>query len=145
MTVNNRLWLPGMQKSEVVDIPITTVSAIGQIGPYHMDIVGKTSKGGVRGPFAISPLQPHSLPTYPVLWAHETDKQRTMLFEADNEGQPLKGKNQKEQAIIDQRVTNVVNSASHCHFNRDFRFNSQSTSMQFTRRATIGSRSRTKT
>jgi hypothetical protein len=31
-------------------------------------------------------------------------------------------------------------TASHCHFNRDFRFNSQSTSMQFTHRKTIGGR-----
>ena len=33
-----------------------------------------------------------------------------------------------------------METASHCHFNRDFQFNSQSTGMQFTARRTIGGR-----
>ena len=55
-----------------------------------------------------------------------------MMFEADNEGLPRKGSTPKEQAFVDQKIASVWKSASHCHFNRDFRFNSQSTSMQFT-------------
>jgi hypothetical protein len=140
LTANNRLWLPGMQESQAASVPITTVSAIGEIGPYHMDIVGETAKGGVRGPFKLSPIQPHSVPTYPILWSHDTDHQRTMSFEADNDGSPIRGHTRKERSTINQRVATVQSSASHCHFNRDFRFNSQSTSMQFTSRATIGGR-----
>jgi hypothetical protein len=45
-----------------------------------------------------------------------------------------------EQDAIDFKVANVWDTASHCHFNRDFRFNSQSTGMQFTPRKTIGGR-----
>ena len=37
-------------------------------------------------------------------------------------------------------VASVWNTASHCHFNCDFRFNSQCTSMQFTPHRTIGGR-----
>jgi hypothetical protein len=129
-----------MNMSEVVNIPITTVSAIGEIGPYHADINGDTPTGGIRGPFNISSLQPNSAPTYPVLWAHNASIERTMLFGADCECIPRRGVTTKEQELIDQKVSDIWNTASHCHFNHDFQFNSQSTAMQFTTRRTIGGR-----
>ena len=135
-----RVWLPTMNKSEVADIPITTVASIGEIGPYHADINGNTSTGGIRGPFDISPVKPKSSPTYPVLWAHEAKSERTMSFDGDCEGIARRGSTQKEQTTIDSKVESVWSTASHCHFNRDFRFNSQSTGMQFTPSRTIGGR-----
>jgi len=135
-----RIWLPTMNKTEVAEIPITAVAAIGEIGPYHADINGKTSTGGIRGPFDVPPVKPNSTPTYPVLWAHDAKSQRTMSFDADLEGIPRHGSTPKEQRVVDLKVAKVWNSASHCHFNRDFRFNSQSTGMQFTPRRTIGGR-----
>ena len=134
------VWLPTMNKSEVAGIPITTVEKIGEIGPYHADINGNTSTGGIRGPFTISPLRPHSTPTYPVLWSHDANRERTILFDPDCEGLPRKGATPKEQKIVDFKVANVWATASHCHFNRDFRFNSQSTEMQFTPHRSIGGR-----
>ena len=53
---------------------------------------------------------------------------------------PRKGQTKADQAVIDQKVENVWASASHVHFNRDFRFNSQSSGMQFTPRKTMGGR-----
>jgi hypothetical protein len=135
-----RVWLPTMTESDAVDLPITTVAAIGEIGPYHMDINGKGSGGGIRGPFTISDLQPGSIPTYPVLWSHDAEREHTMMFDADSEGLPLVGSNARQQAVISQKVREVWATASNCHFNRDFRFNSQSTGMQFTPRKTIGGR-----
>jgi hypothetical protein len=38
------------------------------------------------------------------------------------------------------KVKSIWDTASHCHFNRDFQFNSQSTGMQFTPSKTIGGR-----
>lgn len=61
-----------------------------------------------------------------------------MMFDGDSEGEVLKGATKEEQTSIDSKVANVWASASHCHFNCDFRFNSQSTAMQFTPRKTIG-------
>jgi hypothetical protein len=135
-----RVWLPTMNKSEAVGIPIARVGNIGEIGPYHMDVNGNTSTGGIRGPFDIAALEPNSAPTYPVLWSHEAAGERTMMFEADSEGLPRKGSTPKEQMFVDQKIASVWKTASHCHFNRDFRFNSQSTGMQFTPRRAIGGR-----
>ncbi|GIK67298.1 MAG: hypothetical protein BroJett018_50920 [Chloroflexota bacterium] len=133
-------WLPTMSKYEAPKLPITTVSAIAKVGPYHADIDGKTSTGGLRGPFDVVTLKPNSIPTYPVLWSHEAERERTIRFDADCEGTIRQGKTPNEQEIIVSKVQNIWNSASYAHFNRDFRFNSQSTAMQFTPRKTIGGR-----
>jgi surface antigen len=140
LTNKKRVWLPTMNKSEITGIPITTVVSIGEIGPYHADINGNTSTGGIRGPFDISPVKPKSAPTYPVLWSHDAERERTMLFDADSEGIARRGSTKKEQTDVDSKIESVWNTASHCHFNQNFQFNSQSTGMQFTPSRTIGGR-----
>ena len=135
-----KVWLPAMDKAQAIAIPITTVGAVGEVGPYHMDIDGSTAKGGVRGPFRVSPVSQGAVPTHPVLWAHDAARERTMAFEADCEGIARKGATLDEETLVADRITRVAATASHCHFNRDFQFNSQPTSMQFTPRRTIGGR-----
>jgi hypothetical protein len=135
-----RVWLPTMSKSDATNIPITTVEKIGEIGPIHRDINGRTPQGGIRGPFDTSSVKPKAAPTYPILWAHDADRERTMSFDADCEGIPRRGSTADERAALAVKVASVWNTASHCHFNCDFQFNSQSTGMQFTPRKTIGGR-----
>jgi len=135
-----RIWLPIMNKSDAVAIPISTVEEIGEIGPYHSDVSGSTSTGGIRGPFNLSPIRANAAPTYPVLWAHDAVRERTMAFGADKEGITRRGATAKERAAVDVKVASVLATASHCHFNQNFQFNSQSTGMQFTPRKTIGGR-----
>ena len=134
------IWLPAMNRSEIVDIPVTKVENIGEIGPYHLDIRGNTRTGGIRGPFDILRINSNRVPTYPVLWAHDAKRERTMLFEGDSEGFPRQAPTPEEQDIVNRKVASIWNTASHCHFNHDFQFNSQSTGMQFTPRKTIGGR-----
>ena len=134
------IWLPAMNKSEIVDIPVTTVENIGEIGPYHLDIRGSTRTGGIRGPFDILRINSNRVPTYPVLWAHNAARERTMSFREDREGAPRQGSTSEEQVLVDSKVRKIWDTASHCHFNHDFGFNSQSTAMQFTPRKTIGGR-----
>jgi hypothetical protein len=134
------LWLPTMNESETAELPITTAAAIGEIGPIHRDINGKTPTGDIRGPFDIVPLKKNTAPTYPVLWAHNAKNERTILFDGDCEGIPRRGSTPEEQAVIDIKIASVWKTASHCHFNCDFQFNSQSTGMQFTPHKTIGGR-----
>ena len=129
-----------MDKPNAIAVPITTIEAIGQVGPVHRDINGKNPNGTIRGPFAIKGVEPANIPTYPVLWAHDAQREQTMCFDGDTEGLPLKGASEKEQESIDTKVANVWATASYCHFNCDFQFNSQPTAMQFTPRKTIGGR-----
>jgi len=135
-----QIWLPTMNRSDAVQVPMASVGEIGHIGPYHMDVSSTIVGGKVRGPFAVSKISPGSAPTYPILWAHVAENERAMLFPADCEGLPLAGTTDEMQAEIDQKVSDVLASASNCHFNQNFRFNSQSTAMQFTPRRTIGGR-----
>jgi len=135
-----RVWLPTMSKSDVISVAITKVEKIGETGPIHRDINGTNPNGSIRGPFDINPAKPGSIPTYPVLWSHDADRERTMSFEGDSEGIPRKSKKAGEEASVADRVESVFATASHCHVNCDFRFNSQSTGMQFTPRKTIGGR-----
>jgi len=141
LTVNKLIWLPSMPKSSAIAIPITTISKIGKVGPYHMDINGNTSDGGIRGPLTIEKLNRQSAPTYPVLWWHDAKRERCLEFEADSEGIVRKGINSAQDAIVLQKAERIWSTASHCHFNRDFGFNSQSTAMQFTQKPAIGGRS----
>ena len=140
VATSGRVWLPTMSEREVLVIPMTTVEEIGEVGPYHADIQWATQSGGIRGPFRIDKARSGSVPTYPVLWSCDADRERTMNFEADSEGVQLKGKDRKEQTAVVEKVKAVWASASHCHLNRDFRFNSHSIAMQYTTRRTIGGR-----
>ena len=140
LTDEHRIWLPGMDKSQAIDIPVTTVETIGELGPVHRDINGKNPDGSIRGPFSIENVEPTAVPTYPVLWAHNAKRESTMCFDGDSEGLPLKSADQEEQESIESKVANVWATASHCHCNLDFQFNSQPTAMQFTPRRTIGGR-----
>jgi hypothetical protein len=134
------IWLPSMNKSEAVEIPITTVSKIGSLGPYHADINGDNANGTIRGPFNIIELQPNAAPTYPVLWAHDAERECTLLFEGDKQAQKKQTSSIDVMESVDLKAASVWASASHCHFNQNFQFNSQPTAMQFTPRRTIGGR-----
>ena len=140
MTSNSLIWLPGVAKKNAIYVSITTVSAIGQIGPISRDINGDTPDGGIRGPFQIETIKSKSIPTYPVLYAHDAARERCMKFEADSEGFIRKGRSPEEDKFAQEKAVRIWATASHCHFNVDFRFNSQSTGMQFTSRKAMGGR-----
>ena len=135
---NHLVWLP--TQSEALEIPISQVSLIGEIGPIGRDINGTNPDGSIRGPFELRELQGDLFPTYPVLWAHNAKRETTMCFKADYEGIPRQSNSDQEQILVSKRVKDVFDTATHCHHNVDFRFNSQATSMQYTTRKTIGGR-----
>lgn len=136
-----RLWLAGMAAPLTETLPLCPVSdMVAQIGPYHADVNWNGAGGKIRGPFALQPTAASETVTYPILWAHDADRERSLCFEADNEGIARPSKNAEEEAVILDKVNLVWASASHLHINQNFRFNSQSTAMQYTRRRTIGGR-----
>jgi hypothetical protein len=138
--ISGCVWLPAMNKSEATMVPITTVAAIGIVGPYHSDINADNASGGIRGPFNILDVKPGSAPTYPVLWSHDAERETTISFEGEKEAQKKQSDDRDEIEAIDLKGAAVWASASHCHFNQNFQFNSQPTAMQFTPRKTIGGR-----
>jgi len=140
MTANSLVWLPSTTRNVAISIPISVVSQVGKVGPYHMDINGNTPDGGIRGPFRVEDLNAKAAPTYPILWTHRAERERCMEFEADSEGIIRQAKDNTEAEVVYAKADKVWATASHCHFNRDFRFNSQSTAMQFTSKKTIGGR-----
>jgi hypothetical protein len=137
---NGRIWLPAMEKSDVVMVPITTLAMIGQVGPYHSDINGDNANGTIRGPFTIATVEEGSAPTYPVLWSHDAHREATLQFEGDAKAQHKRPASKEDQESVDLKAASIWNTASHCHFNQNFQFNSQPTAMQFTPRRTIGGR-----
>ena len=140
MTSSGLIWLPSTAKKNAMPVSIVPVSGIGKVGPLHMDINYNNSSGGIRGPFHVEPLKTKAAPTYPVLWAHDAKRERCMEFEADSEGIIRQGKDSDEDKFAREKASRIWAISSHCHFNRDFRFNSQSTAMQFTSKKTIGGR-----
>lgn len=135
------LWLPSMTKPHSPPLPLRAISEmIAWIGPYHADINWSGSGGKIRGPFKTKATGKPESATYPILWAHDAERERSMVFEADHEGIVRPGKNKSENDLILEKVEFVQASASHLHFNQNFQFNSQSTAMQYTRRRTIGGR-----
>jgi hypothetical protein len=140
LAAENRIWLPTQLRQDIKNLNMTSVSQIGKIGPIGRDINGINPDGSIRGPFEVRQLQSDAVPTYPILWAHKAERERTMMFEADREGLPYRVTSGKKMAAIQKKAETVFLSSSHCHSNVDFRFNSQSTAMQFTSRKTIGGR-----
>jgi len=135
------LWLPGMAAAHSQMIPLRRIGdMIAQIGPYHADINWNGSGGSIRGPFKLKTTKSPESVTYPILWAHDADRERSIVFPADHEGLVRPSKDPVQKARLLDKVNDVVASASHLHFNQNFRFNSQSTAMQFTDRRTIGGR-----
>ena len=51
-----RIWLPTMTEGSSYQHADDSAQPIGEIGPYHADINGSTSQGGIRGPFDVSRL-----------------------------------------------------------------------------------------
>lgn len=141
LLTDHQLWLAGMPQPLDAALPLRPVGdMVALIGPYHADINWSGSDGALRGPFRLEPTGQPATVTYPILWAHDADRERSIGFEADNEGIVRPGKDAAETARIQEKVNAVHASASHLHFNQNFQFNSQSTAMQYTTRRTIGGR-----
>ena len=138
MAERDLIWLPGVTQSKATPISIREASHIGRIGPLHWDITGDSASGGIRGPFRKESLRPDIVPTYPMLWSHDAERERCMQFEADSEGIVRQGRDAVEEASAQAKASRIWAMSSNCHFNKDFRFNSQSTGMQFTSTKTIG-------
>ena len=122
------LSLPGVAKPYT--LPITRLRDLAERGLLDRDINGKNSDGSARGPFDIEPKR--DIPTYPCLWAHHADLERSFIVPPDTQGRERKG--------MREAVNKVLKTRSTLHFNRDFQLNSQSLAACVTPMPTIGGR-----
>ncbi len=118
-----RLRLP---RSERIDLPLTTLDALGERGMYHLDISGPD-----RGPFFLQKLPAGRRASYPVLSHHDAERERRMVVAPDTQGRIRQG--QDDKALSVWRTT-----ATRLHFNLDFRLNSQSMAACLTPEKSIG-------
>jgi surface antigen len=139
---NNRFWLPGMTLEDSTEFTMTPLSNLASIGPVHRDINGteRSKKKGIRGPFEIVDIAPGQKPTYPTLWKHYRDLETYMLVAPDKQGLMRVGNTIDEKVAISNKADRIRKTASRCHFNYGFRYNTQPLGAAYTKTPTIGGR-----
>ena len=113
------------QVAQSYALPVAWLGELGSRGKLDRDINGEN-----RGPFDVFPLK--DVPSYPMLWAHDASRERRLIVLPDTQGDVRPGRqNQADQ---------VWKTATRLHFNRDFRFNSQSLAACLTPERALGGR-----
>ena len=124
---NGSLDLPRAARAH--QLPITEMRNLAERGLYHMDING----AGGRGAFDILEGHGRGVPTYPVLWRHDAERERRLIVKPDSRGVVRRGMREKAEATWGA-------TASRLHHNVDFRINSQSLAACLTDSPCIGGR-----
>ena len=112
--------------NETVQIPITTLDTLGNRGLVDRDFIGAPP----RGPFDKIPLQTLT-PTYPALWNHDAERERSFIVQPDCELRVRNGETERAAGIWEHAVSRL-------HLNRDFQLNSQSLGACFTLEKSVG-------
>ena len=117
-------------------VPVTTLEHLGKRGLLHRDISGleeSPASGLPRGPFEPMPFggTPLAAVAYPMLWAHNADRERRLIVSPDRTGEV-------RPECEDRAVEAWNRTASRLHFNLDFQLNSQSLAACLTREPSIG-------
>jgi len=111
-------------------LPITRLGDIAERGILSRDISGTNTDGSARGPFDIEKLR--GVPTYPCLWAHHSEHERTFIVKPDSQGRVRRGMRKAADAVWQTRST--------LHFNLDFGLSANSLAACVTPVETIGGR-----
>ena len=121
---HSKLWLPGFPASD--QLAVAPLGAIGNLGTYHLDIIGRPP----RGPF--SKVAPSPTATYPSLWNHNANNESRMVCAPDSQLEVRQG--------LEDKAGTVWAGASRAHLNLDFTFGAQPLAVAFTDTKTIGGR-----
>jgi len=112
-------------------IPVTSLGRLGERGLLHRDIGNRNDgKPPFRGPFKIVPVQ--GVPSYPILWGHDAERERRMVVEPDSEGEV--------RPDGEDRAVAAWQTSTQLHFTLDFRLNSQSLAACLTPERALGGR-----
>ena len=117
-------------------IPIAAIGAYADRGPVHRDITETTRGGYPRGPFELIKPSLNAAPTYPMLWAHDAKRERSLVVAPDSEGQ-IKAVPARQ---IKENAARIWATATKAHYNLDLQFNANSLIVAMTERPAIGGR-----
>ena len=120
----SKLWLPGA--STALELKTAKLGVVGELGLVDRDITGPAP----RGPFDKVAASPTA--TYPALWSHNAKEEKRIVCEPDSQ--------LTVRQRMEQKASIAWATASRCHLNRDFRFNSQPLAVAFTEQISIGGR-----
>ena len=127
------LHLPRQARAN--SFPIVTLGTVATRGLVHRDISGgptdRRKVGPPQGPFVVRLTRSGEVPTYPMLWAHAAERERTFIVQPDRCGDPREG----DETRAAERWNRV---ASCLHSNLDFQLNSQSLAMCMTPEKCLG-------
>ncbi len=132
-----RLAEPGFPD---ISVPVVPIRDIAGRGPYHADIYWDQPDGTPRGPFELVKPPISHAPTYPILWAHDNQRERMMVVEPDSEGRIKSAIGKITQPDLRMKASDVWSTASRAHYNRDVQFNSQSIIVAMTEHPCMGGR-----
>ena len=118
-----KLWLPSRKEKTIA---MTTMNRLSWIGVGERDAVGKPP----RAPFDVSSAIPKPTDTYPALWKHDAKREHHLLCEPDCKLLARPG--------LEEKANKVWETASRCHFNRNFTLGSQPLAVAITERPCIG-------
>ena len=117
------LWCPRTGENERWSLPISPLEEFAKIGRAANNIANNKVA-------AFDKMSITKNPTYPMLWAINSDRQRQMAVRPDMEGRVRKGKEALAEKIWEDK--------SWSHLCADLRFTSQSLSAAWTEEQTIG-------
>ena len=115
--------------NKTTKIPIAMLNELGSRGLLHRDLTGAPP----RGPFDKMPLRPGQAPTYPALYSHAANRERSFIVDADCELVPREGQQDKAADIW-------TRTASRLHLTLDFGLSSQSLAACLTPEKMLGGR-----
>ncbi|MDE2769835.1 MAG: hypothetical protein OXI44_01445 [Bacteroidota bacterium] len=112
---------------ETTPLPIISLGEVAGRGVVHREIVNKRQGAFIkRSPYA------GEVPTYPMLWSHDCDEERSLIVSYDACGEIRSG--------FEDQAHRIWRKASRLHSTLDFRINSQSLAMCLTPEPCIGGR-----
>ena len=125
------------RQSRAISLPIVRLGVVAERGLVDRDINGgptdRKKTGRPQGPFIVRSIHSREVPTYPMLWAHSANRQRTFMVQSDRCGDPRDG----DETRAAERWNRT---ASRLHSNLDFQLNSQSLAMCLTPEMGLGGR-----
>ena len=131
---------------ESLNLPITPLRHLGNRGPVHRDINGKTPGGGSRGPFDVEELSDRTeyrLANWPILWSHDNKHETSLVVLPCSRGVVRPDMTAAAHKIWDgykHQDGEPIAGASRLHINYEFQLNAQALGACLTPGPAVGGR-----